>query len=350
MSNNDTIELIIGGMVIRDFESYRVESDLFAAADAWSVTLANPDIKVATGARCQLKVNGKLELNGIVDRVSPSYDKSGRIKRVEGRDLMGLLVDSYCKTFPDMQGPTLKSLTKMLLADIPYLSHVPVIFGQGDKSRAVELTHKKDDPTYTQIKPGQTVFDVLKEKALSKGLMFMSLPDGTLMFTEPMTGGKAQYFLTNTRDGKGSNNIISASLNDDISKCYKTVAVVGQKQGHDDLMASEINVQTPIPVTDPTFPFAKYYVATVQNDGQDPKNYAKVLMSGQKFDGWQYEAKTYGHGQNGKNYQVNAIYHVRDEVLNLNEDLLGYGRTFEMDKNAGVTTTLKLSKLGVLPA
>ena len=156
---SDSIELMIGNKAIRDFASYRVESDLFAAADAFSIELADPEMAIATGARCRLKVNGILELNGIVDCVERSHDKSGLHLRVEGRDLMGLLVDSYCRTWPDIQAAQLSSLAKTLLADIPYLSGAKIQYGKGDKSRAVALTRKEEDPTYTQVKPGQTVFD-----------------------------------------------------------------------------------------------------------------------------------------------------------------------------------------------
>jgi prophage tail gpP-like protein len=336
-------------MAIRDFASYRVESDLFAAADAFSIELADPDISIAPGARCRLKVNGIIELNGIIDCVDRSHDKTWRRLRIEGRDLMGLLVDSYCRTWPDIQATKLSVLTQTLLADIPYLSGVQIRYGKGDKSRAVALTRKEEESDNTQVKPGQTVFDVLKEKALAQGLLFMSLPDGTLMFMEPATSGAAQCFLTCTKQNSAGNNIISARHIDDISRRYKTVTAVGQRQGEDDIEPQDINVPSAT-VSDETFPFAKPYVAEVHNGAQSLKNYAKVLMDGQKFDGWNLEVKTYGHAQNGLNYQVNTVCHVRDEVLGINQDLLCYGRVFEMSKEEGATTTLQLSQLGVLPA
>ncbi|MCE5274874.1 MAG: hypothetical protein LLG43_07040, partial [Deltaproteobacteria bacterium] len=164
---------------------------------------------------------------------------------------------------------------------------------------------------------------------------------------QPATGGKAQYSFITTKYGR-ENNIMSATWTNDIGRRFSSVTIMGQKQGDEDTEAGGHNVQAVL--TDNTFPFPKPYVATVEHDGQDPKNYAKLILDGQKFDGWQLELKVPGHAQNGKNYQVNAVCHVKDEVLDINKDLLCYGRTFELDKNAGAFTTLRLSRLGVMPA
>ncbi len=343
---SDRVSIIISGREIADFFSYRVESDLFAAADAFSLELADPDLAIASGSRCFLKVNGRTELNGIIDRVSRSYEKGRRTLTVEGRDLMGLLVDSYCTTYPDLQDIELKELAAQLLKDIPFIKGVRVIYGKGSKNRAVELS-KEEEFEYAQIKPGQTVFDVLKEKALSLGMLFFSLPDGTIVFGEPATGGKAEFFLTNTRQGS-HNNIISASLTDDISRRYSSVTITGQVQGDDFMGPGEHNVEAFLP--DPAFPFAKPFVAAVDLDSQDPRAYARILMDGQRFDSWLLEVKTHGHAFNGRVYQVNQIYHVVDQLLGINADLLCYGRVFEKDKDRGAFTTLRLSQPGVLPA
>lgn len=344
---SDKVSIIIAGREIADFSSYRIESNLFEAADAFSLELADPDLEIARGSRCFLKVNGRTELNGIVDRVIRSYEKGSRKLTVEGRDLMGLLVDSYCTTYPDMQDIELKELAALLLKDIPFIKGVEIKYAKyGNKNRAVELT-KEEEYEYTQIKPGQTVFDVLKEKALLRGMLFFAMPDGTIVFGEPAAGGKAEFFLTNTRDGL-HNNIISATLIDDISRRYSSVTITGQVQGDDGIGVGDHNVEAFLP--DPSFPFAKPYVAAVDLDSQDPQAYARVIMDGQQFDSWLLENKVSGHTQNGRVYQVNQIYHVQDELFGINNDLLCYGRVFEMDKDRGVFTTLRLSKPGVLPA
>lgn len=345
MSNR--MELIIGRRVITDVESYRVSSDLFEAADAFSVRLADPNISVAPGQRCMLTINGITELNGIMDQVTRSYDETGRRLEVAGRDLMGLVVDSYCTVFPDLQGTSLKSLAHRLLADIPYVNRLRVIYGRGDKSRAVEVSRDEEEYKYTQIRPGQTVFDVLKEKALEAGMLFFSLPDGTIVFGTPEARGKAQFSFITETSGVG-NNILGAELDEDISRRHSSVTVMGQRQGDDDIDAGSHNILATI--SDNTFPIRKPYVATIEHDGMDPKNYAKLIIDGERFDGWRLTLKVPGHSQNGMNYRVNAVCHVKDEVLGLNTNLLCYGRDFELNKQAGACTTLRLGRLGVVPS
>jgi prophage tail gpP-like protein len=343
---SDKVSLIIAGKEIESFESYRVASDLFEAADAFSMTMADPDIRITRGDRCKLIVNGLLELNGIIDKVSRSYDKGARTLSIEGRDLMGLVVDSYCTEFPGLKNTKLSDLARRLLGNIPYVNQVKVEYRKGDKRRSVLVTRQEEEYEYAQIKPGQTVFDVLKQKALEDGRLFFSLPDGTFIFGSPATGGKAQFSFITTKDGL-NNNVLSATLTEDIGRSYKTVKVMGQRQGNDETEAGGQNVLAT--VTNQGFPFTKPYVATIEHDGQDPTNYARIILDSMRFDEWQLELKAPGHSQNGRNFQVNAVCHVTDEVLGVNADLLCYGRTYEPDKN-GAFTTLKIGRLGVMPS
>jgi len=63
-----------------------------------------------------------------------------------------------------------------------------------------------------------------------------------------------------------------------------------------------------------------------------------MLMDKMRFDSFQLHYKVSRHSQNGRNYQINKIAHVKDEVRNLDGDYLIYGRTFEMSRE-GVFTT-----------
>lgn len=345
-SGPDRVSIVIGGREIDAFTEYRISSDLFEAADAWSVDLVDAGLVVERGARVSVRINNRTELNGIVDRIERSYDKSGRRLVLQGRDLMGLLVDSYCTDFPDLQGITLTDLAARLIRGIPFISGVRIFVGQGNKDRAVLLTEIEEEYKYVQIKPGQTIFEVLKSQALSRGMLFFAMPDGSIVFGEPATGGKAEFQFRNALDGR-ENNIVRASLIDDISRRYKTIHITGQEQGADDIPAGGQNLSGA--AIDPSFPFEKPYVAAIDLDSSDPAKYARIIMDGQIFDGFSLELTVKGHSQNGKVYQVNTICHVYDEALRINEDLLCYARTFVKSKS-GAHTTLKLSRPGVLPA
>jgi prophage tail gpP-like protein len=192
----DKVELLVDGKKVDRFKSYEVTSNLFTAADAFTLELSNPGVDIPAGARCRLVVNGAPELDGIVDVVERSYDKAGSALTVSGRDLMGLLVDSYCEEFVTLQNIELKALAERLLKKVPHINRKAIVYGKGDKSRAVELTETKEEYEFTQIQPGETVFEVLRKYALSRGMLFFSRPDGTMVFGLPRAGGEARFTVT----------------------------------------------------------------------------------------------------------------------------------------------------------
>lgn len=339
----DNVSLHIDGRKIEHFLSYSVESNLFMADDAFRLELANPEVEITEGSRCTLKVNEHLELNGIADRISESYDKAGRKLTLEGRDLMGLLTDSYCETFEPFKDKELKELAQELVSKVPFIKREDIRYGKGNKNDTTTLAQKKEIFESVQIEPGQTVFEVLKDLALARGLLFYAMPDGTFIFGEASTSEKAEYSLINRKSGRG-NNVISGDRTRDISRRYSKIVVMSQKQGIDDRTEQEINVKEELP--DPSVPFYKPYVTSVSTDGQDLKKYAKTIQEGQQSDGLSLGYRTYGHSQNNRNWQVNAICHVEDEIFKINGDFLITARTFEMSKE-GAYTTLQLSKPGV---
>lgn len=343
----DTITLQLGDQQVQDFISYRVASNLFEAADGFELELANASMRVQPGQQCKLYVNDTLELVGIVDRIAESRRKSAATLTLSGRDLMGLLVDSYAEDFKDIPNESLSALTQRLLAKIPFINRKRVIFGAGSKDRAVPLTTKDEAYDFTEVQPTRTVFDILKRHALSRGQLFFCMSDGTFVFGQPRTSGAARYVLISRRDG-ADNNVIEADRTRDISKRYSKVVAIGQRQGTDAWDLEQLNVSGT--VEDNTFPFYKPFVVTVDTDGRDPASYGRVLMDKQRFEGFTLSYQTAGHSQAGRNWQVNEICRIIDDSWQIDADHLIYGRTFELSKSDGVTTTLLLSHLGVLPA
>jgi prophage tail gpP-like protein len=350
--SNDTVYLLIDGKLIEHFISYNVMSDLFVAEDTFQLELANPEIFIEEGQECELYVNDRLELKGYIEVVDETSDKSGTKVIVEGKDFMGLLVSSYCEDFIKLENIELKALAERLLRKVPYINLNDIKYGKGDKDRAVELSQRKEEFDYVQIEPGQTIFDVLKNYAMSRGMLFFNLPDGTFVFGQPVTAGEPEFTLIRRKSGKG-NNIKGGGRKRDISRRYSRVKVIGQKQGSDSLTSTDLNVEGVY--EDKDFPFYKPFVATTEYDGQDPIKYAKILAENQQFNGNQFTYTVRGHSQGTKNYQVNKVCHVIDETLvnkdgsTVDDNFLIYSRVFERSKESGTTTTLKLSKLGVLP-
>jgi len=350
----DKVELRINDMKIEHFLSYQIDSDLYVPADAFRIQLANPETDIPQGASCELFVNDTLELTGIIDVIHKKVDKNGVSLSVEGRDLLGVAVDSYCEKFDTVSGKTIKQLAEMLLADIYELDRVTVVYqqnivGKMKKSKNVGsgfLSLLDTPQKISKIEPGMTVFEVLKTYAASRGMMFYSLPDGTFVFGRPLAKGEPAFTLTLRKDGIG-NNVVESEKIDDISKRYSKVTVVGQQQGQNALgLPTQINTKETVP--DDEFPFYKPYVTKNNNDSMSPKQHARMIMERQRREGLQMNYTVARHSQDGRNWTINALCRVNDEVQGINGVYLIYGRTFELSKDAGPTTKLKLGPPGLV--
>ncbi len=352
---SDKISLLVDGRKIEHFESYSIEADIYTADDAFSLELANPEIEITPGKKCELYVNDTLELTGIIDRVTRTYDKAKSAVRVEGRDLMGLLVDSYCERFFDVQGKTVKQLAETLLTDIPFINRKNIVYQEnfvgklkGKKQTVSQpITGFVDTPQkISRIEPGMTVFEVLKNYAASRGLMFWAMPNGTFVFGRPKAGGEPLFNLTCMKSGSG-NNILDGEQIEDISKRYSKVIVIGQGQGHETDGSDATKVNSKAIKEDKDFPFRKPYVTKMTNDSQSPALHARLLLEKQRHDGFQLRYKVPRHSQDGKNWAINELCQIRDEVLNINRSYLIFGRTFELSKQ-GCFTRLKLGEPGLV--
>lgn len=336
----DNVALLVDGKRIENFLAYRIEADIYTCDDAFSLELANPEIRIREGMDCKVQVNDQEELHGIIDRVKESYGKEGRKLTVEGRDLAGILVDSHITDYTDTQSMTLKELADKLLRKAPFIQRNEITY---QVKSVLSLENVKIDP-------GSTIFEVLKEYAFSRGLIFWVEPDGKFVFGKPKErpDGEVLYKLVCKKDGT-MNNILEGEKILDISKSFSEVTIMGQKQGND-MMLDFNDVNSKATATNPDFPagFYKPYVTHRDSDHLSPHGWAKLLVDQMRFQQLQLSYKVAGHSFEGKNWKINEFCHVEDEVFEISADYLVYGRIFEMSKESGKLTTLKVGLPGVL--
>lgn len=346
----DKVELIVDNAKIENFLSYNIDSDLYVPADAFSFEFVNPDIEITTGKICKVIVNGSLEHVGIIEKITKSYDKNKITFRAEGRDLMGLLVDTYVDEFFTVENMKLKDLAEKILKKVPFINRKQIIYQEDINIRKKSTTKVAgfDEPhSLLHIEPGKTIFEILKEYSMSRSLMFYSLPDGTFVFGRPKTGGKAEFYIINRKSNPVGNNVISGEMIDDITERYSKIIVLGQQQSLESF-GNDINkLNTKAVIEDKTFPFYKPYLMINNNDEQSPKLLGNMLLEQMRFKGFQLIYKINGHSQKGKNWTINEICHVEDEILGISANFLIYQRSFIMSKE-GVYTTIKLSYPGVI--
>ena len=342
--------LLINKQKIENFKSFSVQANLYRADAGFQMELSNPETTIVPAQRCELQINGITELNGIIDKTEKKYSKEETSFSIEGRSLMGLLVDSYCEKFITLPNVKLKDLTNTLLKNVPYINRKNIVYQQdvagSMKSKRPPLTifSDADNPqALSQILPNMTIFDVLKQYSMSQGLLFYNLPDGTFVFGTPKSSGSAVFSIVLKKDGK-NNNAKSVHCIQDYSRRYSKVVVTRQMQGTDMMGIPDLNDEYPLP--DPTFPFYKPFVTQNEFPTQTLKHCAAMIMDHQKHDSFRLMYKVPGFSQNGKNWAINELCHVVDEINGLDDTYLIYGRTFELSKSEGAQTTLQLGYKG----
>ncbi len=354
----DKVTLVVGERELSVWSSYKVTHDLYLGAGHFTLECGRIDWKIPDAALCKLYVNDQLELTGIVDRISASYDKKGEKLTIEGRDLMGLVVDSSCEEFFSVAGMKLSELARRLLGKLFTFNRALVIgddivggLKRKQKQGSKDCLFLGDKPqVITQLHVGMTVFQVLRDYAMSRGLMFYCLPDGTFTFGKPKSlGGEVVRTLIHRLDGVG-NNIISGEYERDSAKRYSSVRVMGMQQGQDEMGMEPTKMINSTTLPDPTFPFHKALVVKNNNDYQSTELHAQMLLERMRHEGLKLNYKVARHSQGGENWGINRLCRVRDQALNVGLDgtYLIYGRTFSMSKSEGQITELRLGPPGVV--
>lgn len=313
----------------------RIESDLYVAGDLFEIKLPSK-MNVPASARCRVYINGQLEMDGLVDRVTRGYDKkSGAYSRVEGRDLMGILVDSYNEEFFDIEGMTIKAVANRLLKNVPYINRKEIVYANG--ADRLDAARKS-----THIDPGSKVCETLQGIALSRGLLFYSLPDGRLVFGVPTGRTKNKFTIVN-KDGINHSNVEEAHFVEDLSVRYSKIIAITQTQDEE---PGEANVSAV--KADESFPFYKPCVVVLDEDETSPARVAAMHLDRQRFEGTNVQYTVKGLSQNGRNWTIDEICSIDDEVLGIKADMLIYNRTYRYSKTNGAYTDLQLSFPGAV--
>lgn len=337
---SDKIELRIGDYIYRRFKNYQVDSDIYEAADAFQFELC-PDSNFSprAGMKCEFFVNGELELTGIIDKATRGYDSRGRVISISGRDTMSLIVDSYVETYATNQNTSLKKVAEKLLKKVPFI-----------KSIEYDTGAEKRDATkpFIQTEPGQKIFDVLRDVAASRGLMFYSKPNGGLVFRKPRGRSGQTLFAIRVNKSEQNNIVIKATLSEDISQRYSRYTVLTQEQGEDEEPPQINAIAT---VEDDQFPFRdtlyKPFVEAVSDDAGSPKKLAQLRMEHARMISNTLSYTVKGHSQNIRNWAIDELVRVDDYELDVHADMLIYGRTFSGAEN-GQITELKLGVPGLV--
>lgn len=326
-----------------DFRSYSIDSDLYQAADAFSIECSDASLRVDPGMGMRLFVNGAAEMTGIIDGVEATCDKQGPKLSLSGRDLSGLLVDSCVEDYGEennYNGKTVAQVARLLLAKVPFIRAKDIVYERG--------ADRFNEPfAFGCIKPGETVFAVLSRYAAARGLVFWCAPDGRLIFGRPKTTGDVRYHLLRKKPSGPANNIIDGGLRRDLSRAFTKVTVISQ---NGDAEAGEAGDEATAYMPAGVFPpgFYKPGVRQINGDSVSPSRAAALMISQMRARALAFTYTTSFHSYNGRNWTAGELCRIDDDVVSVAGDYLIYGRTFTMDKRAGPRTELRLGLPGLV--
>lgn len=338
---NDEIKVVLGDKEITAFKSYTITADLFQADDQFQIELGDMSLKVSTGEKALVLVNGKRVLTGVVERIERRVAKGDRSLSISGRSVMAFLIDNHLTKHTKLTG-SLEALANTLLADIRKIPYFGNQFKKIEFQKGLKRLIGK--PQNLQAEPGESIFEVLNKASKARGLMLFDTPDGRLVFGKPKEKDSAGTPFVINVDPVAGSNIKSGSHTLDISDLYTEIQVIGQVEGD----RTTPNVEHTATYKTPLVPYKKRMVYQRNDDDDGPKNTARLIHEKQMAQAQQIQYEVPGHTQDGRVWEINEFCDVQDEALEINGRFLIYGRTFELSKSGGSITSLTLGRPGVI--
>jgi len=351
---------------VLQYSDYSFDSQMDLVSDAFSLTLVDPYFWIETGYYIYFYINKKLAFRGTVQRKEISVSKSGVSVTISGKDTSSTLVESFCSSFTDYSNwypytiisnlisqTAFKVQKKETVDTVPesdFDSGTDTADFQGDLNEQLQDNDTLSNTNYVfydenfldlpvranfKINIEDKVYDKIQELVTGAGYQVLFEEEGRLYIGDlrrKRNDDTVRYKIINKRNNS-TNNIISGSVTDDISGRYAMISVFSQ---------SKTGVNTKKTMVDSTVPSMKTMVVQVQSE-PEPLKIAQQLMEDQKQEGYSVRYEVPGHVQGHDFWRVNRFCSVDDEILDIREDLVVYGRTFNFGRD-GTTTSLTLGK------
>ena len=330
--NRDEVILLVRNARVDKFVSYTIDADLYSPEGSFSFE-CNSKYDVEKGNTCQIFVNRKCVMAGIIDTVRRSLSRSGPKMNIEGRSVAAVLADSSVTKFATLP-TTLPQLVERLVRDLPFLSKKDFVFNSGSDKAKVQRK-------FVEVSPGDSVFEVIKKAANSQGYLFWVSPEGELVFDKPVERGKADFKIHAFEDGSEI-DYIEGSVSETLNEQHSLIKVIGESQDDNDIKYVAASVKND------DFPFYRPLVVNWNENEGPAKKTAELQLATEKAASIQLEYTMPGHSQNGIPWTINAFCDVEDHYNGANGAYLIKRRTFTLDRSEGKRTKLELQPGGSL--
>lgn len=329
---NDEVILLVEKARADRFVSYTIDTDLYSPEGSFQFE-SDSKYEVNKGDSCEIFVNRKCVMKGLVDSVRRSLSRSGPKLEIEGRSVASVLADSSVTNFGTLP-TTLPALAEKLVRDLPFISRKDFVFKSG--SDKVKVKRK-----FVELSPGDSVFDVLKKAANSQGFLFWASPEGELVFDKPVERGKADFKIHAFENGEEM-DYIEGAVTETLNGQHSLIKVIGESQDDDDIRYVAAKVKND------DFPFYRPLVVNWNENEGPAKRTAELQLATEKASAIQLEYTVPGHSQNGKPWTINAFCDVEDHYNGAVDSYLIKRRTFTLDRQNGKRTRLELQPGGSL--
>ncbi len=328
--NRDEVILLVRNARVDKFVSYTIDADLYSPEGSFSFE-CDSKYDVEKGNTCQIFVNRKCVMAGIIDTVRRSLSRSGPKMNIEGRSVAAVLADSSVTKFATLP-TTLPQLVERLARDLPFLSRKDFVFKSGSDKAKVQRK-------FVEVSPGDSVFEVIKKAANSQGYLFWASPEGELVFDKPVERGEADFKIHAFEDGSEI-DYIEGSVSETLNEQHSLIKVIGESQDDNDIKYVAASVKND------DFPFYRPLVVNWNENEGPAKKTAELQLATEKAASIQLEYTMPGHSQNGIPWTINAFCDVEDHYNGANGAYLIKRRTFTLDRSEGKRTKLELQPGG----
>lgn len=340
---DDKVQLLVGGKMHQDFETYEVDSDFLTPADAWHVSLGvkadqNVPAEVAKGAAVEVRVGGERVMVGRIDEKNEPVGHGDHSLQLSGRDGAAILVDCSAPIFSARQC----SLADVVAKIVRPLGITKIRIDAAKTARREKIN----------VEPGDTAWEALSHAAEANGLWPWFDPDGTLVVGGPDYTTPPVCTLVLRRNGQG-NNVERFTPMESIHDEFSQVTVLGQTHGTETETGKNAIRAT---AKDPN---ASWYRPKIVVDHETDNtalalDRARKLLADSKLAAFTLTAEVKGHRiiapgmpGDGKLWSPGMRVNVLDEVHGIKGVFFLMGRKMAGGRGQPTKTILTFKKDGV---
>ncbi|RSN77889.1 phage baseplate assembly protein [Acinetobacter haemolyticus] len=333
-NNGKEIRLIVGGFECGDWDDVTIDSHIDVPADAWSMTLFNPPVghlpnTVKAGVKAQIYYADELILTGIVDHLTESISRSGRILQLSGRDMVGQLIDCSVPIKNSRQVTLSALLEQFVLTDL---------------SSIFETVRVQDDnwlKNKVTIEPSESLYDAIAKAAQVTGQFVWFDVNNGLQVGDPFKFADQNIQTLKLMRAGLDNNVISMSYDEDVSRVFTDIKILSQDEKGRAVSASTTS-QTP-------YAFKRLKIVTMGDIETQAEAQAAInkIQHDNDLEAYTLTATVPDWTINGQVWKTGGQVNLQTDVLiRANATWVVMGRILKLHRNGGKTTELTLKRKG----